>query len=241
MSTQRCSSKGAGLFRLKNKQCLLSGVLIMVPFMITLAVVLWLFGWLRKLLLPLVNYLFNLLSTVPQIGRLDPIYLKIVVSVLAIGLLLFIVYLVGLIGTRVVGKRLIGVAEGLIRLVPVVGSLYSASKQVVETFGSSDKPAYKSVVLVEFPRIGCKSVGFLTGFVTLSGGKKYAKVFIPTAPNPTTGYFEFIPVDEVEELDLSVEDTFKMILSVGMLSPDHLDVTFMSNNQAEGGKTDEAS
>jgi uncharacterized membrane protein len=232
MNARGCSARQASQhFHLKSRQCLLSGVLIIVPFAITLAVVLWLFGWLRKLLLPLVNMLFNALSTVPQVGRVDPIYLKIVVSALAILLLMFIVYMVGVIGTRVLGRRLIATAEGLIRLVPVVGSLYSATKQVVETFGSNDKPAYKSVVLVEFPRLGCKSVGFLTGVVTLSGGKRFAKVFIPTAPNPTTGYFELIPVEEVEELDLSVEDTFKMILSVGMLSPEALQVSLMTDKK----------
>lgn len=227
MATQGCSSVSSLSKRghLKTRQYLLSGILILVPFAITWAAVLWLFGWIKKLLLPLVNYLFNALSTMPNMGEIEPFYLKVVVSILAIGLLLVILYLVGTIGARVMGKRLIALVEGFIKRIPVAGTLYSASKQVVDTFGSSDKPGYKSVVLVEFPRLGCKSIGFLTGFVTLTGDKKYAKVFIPTSPNPTTGYFELFVASDIEELTLSVEDTFKMILSVGLVSPDHLEIS----------------
>jgi uncharacterized membrane protein len=232
MTSDQCTpwSYGSKSFRLGIKQCLLSGILILVPFTVMLLVIFWLLGWLRKFLRPLVAQLLSAFMGLPGAGDVSPVYLKALVFSIAVLMLLVILYLVGMIGTRVVGKRLLALAEALIKRVPVAGTLYGASKQVVDTFGANDKPGYKSVVLVEFPRPGCKSVGFLTGFVTLPGDRRYAKVFIPTAPNPTTGYFELIVADEIEELSLSVEDTFKMILSVGLVSPEHLEISPKSND-----------
>ena len=140
-------------------------------------------------------------------------------------MLLVILYLIGLISTLVMGKRLLGSIEELIKHVPVAGTVYGASKQVVEAFGGTDKPIHNSVVLVEFPRTGCKALGFLTGFVVLNGNRRYGKVIIPTAPNPTTGFFELIPPDQIEEIDVSVEEAFKMILSVGLISPERMTVS----------------
>ena len=226
MDTQGCSATThhSSILSLKTKKYLLSGILIMVPFAITLAAIAWLFTLIKKLLLPLVDILFKTLSALPNIGRIDPFYLKIVVSLLAIVLLFFLLYLVGAIGARVMGRRLLSLVEGIIKRIPIAGAMYNASKQVVETFGANNRPAYKSVVLVEFPKPGCKSIGFFTGSVTLPDGKKHGKVFIPTAPNPTSGYFVMIPASEIQELDLPVEETFKMILSVGLVSPEQLEV-----------------
>jgi uncharacterized membrane protein len=79
---------------------------------------------------------------------------------------------------------------------------------------------FKSVVLVEFPRAGMKAIGFLTGYISDPDGKKYCKVCIPTSPNPTTGFFEIVPVEEVVLTDISVEDGFKMLISAGVVAPE---------------------
>ena len=136
-----------------------------------------------------------------------------------------VVQLLGMISTRVMGKRLINFIEDLIKRVPLAGGLYGASKQVVESLGGSDKPVYKSVVLVEFPRTGYKALGFLTGFVLMNKSHRYAKVIIPTAPNPTTGFFELVPEDQIEKVNITVEEAFKMILSVGLVSPEDMIVS----------------
>jgi len=166
--------------------------------------------------------LLSMVTDLPGAGVVPPILLKVLVVTTTILMLLAIVYLLGMISTRVMGRRLIGSIEDLIKHVPVAGSLYGASKQVVGAFGKPGKSAYRSVVLVEFPRAGCKAIGFLMGFVTLNGTSRYAKVIIPTAPNPTTGFFELVPADQVEEVNLSAEDAFKMILSLGLVSPENI-------------------
>lgn len=222
MSSHACFEPQGDVKRwsLRARRCLVSGILILVPFAVTLIVVSWLFGWVRRLLNPLITKTVQVLMHLPNIAEVPPIYLKILVSGAAVLMVLALLYLIGSIGTRVVGKRLISTLEGLIRRVPLAGTLYSATKQVADTFGSEERPAYKSVVLVEFPRPGCKAVGFLMGYVTLSDNQRFGKVFIPTAPNPTTGFFELMPAGEIEQVAMTVEDAFKMIISAGLVSPD---------------------
>ena len=212
-------------FHWSVKRTLLSGILILGPFTITILVILWLFSYIRGLIRPLVLRVLDLAMDLPGVGGVTPILLKTLVIITTIFLILLILYFIGFVGTRLMGKRLIKIIEDLIKHVPVVGSLYSASKQVLHAFGASDKPAYRSVVLVEFPRAGSKALGFLTGFVSLNNDNRYAKVIIPTAPNPTTGFFQLFPEEQVEELNISVEEAFKMILSVGLVSPDNLNVS----------------
>ncbi len=205
-------------FSLRIRRHLLSGVLILVPFTVTLVVILWLFGWFKRLLNPIITRLVGFLINLPNIAEVPPIYLKILVSGVAVLMVLILLYLIGAIGTKVMGKRLIAAIEALILRVPLARTLYTATKQVVDTFGSKNHPAYKSVVLVEFPRPGFMAVGFLMGYVVLANDQRFAKVFIPTSPNPTTGFFEMVPVDQVQETELTVEDAFKMILSGGLVS-----------------------
>jgi len=100
--------------------------------------------------------------------------------------------------------------------------IYTATKQIIKTLSIPDRKSFKSVVLVEFPRPGFKPIGFLTGWIKTSDGREFCKVFIPTTPNPTTGFFELVPSGEVAETNLTIEETFKMIISGGIVSPDVL-------------------
>lgn len=213
---------GSKLFHWGIKRSLLSGILILTPITVTLLIIYWLFGQIRGLIRPLVVQMLGLVMDLPGAGGVPPILLKVLVITATILMLLVILYLLGMISTRVMGKRLISFIEDLIKRVPFAGGLYGASKQVVEAFGGSDKPAYKSVVLVDFPGAECKALGFLTGFIFLNGKERYAKVLIPTTPNPTTGFFELVPADQIVEVNITVEDTFKMILSMGLVSPKSL-------------------
>ena len=136
-------------FNWSFKRCLLFGVLILVPFTITMLVILWLFGQIRNLIRPLVAQLLSVVLSLPGLEEVPPTILKVLVFILTILILMIILYLIGLIGSRVLGKRMISLVEGLIKRIPLAGSLYGASKQVVDTFSGTDKPSYKSVVLVK--------------------------------------------------------------------------------------------
>ena len=210
--------------RLKSnlRRRLLSGILLLMPFGVTLLVMRWLFQWLAGFLRPIITYIPSKLSNVPLIESIPDIYISISVSVCSIVVLLALLYLIGAIGQFVVGKRLIRAGETLLMKIPLARTIYTATKQVAQAVSLPNRTALKSVVLVEFPRPGFKAVGFLTGYIEDSSGKKFCKVMIPTTPNPTTGFFELIPAEEVIETTLTVEEAFKMIISGGILSPDFI-------------------
>jgi uncharacterized membrane protein len=214
--------------RTKNnfRNHILAGVLLIMPFGVTLLVMRWLFGWMAGVLRPAFLKAASLLLNDPAM-QTDPKHyvVSIVLSILSILTLLILVYLVGIFGHYVLGKKLIKLGELLLSKIPFVGTIYHATKQVMSAISLPDKAAFKSVVLVDFPRTGVKAVGFFTGYIQYSTGEKYCKVFIPTTPNPTTGFFEIFPINEVTQTNISIEDAFKMIISGGILSPDTLTPT----------------
>ena len=221
------SRKNSMWARLKSnvRRRLLSGILLLMPFGVTLLVMRWLFQWVAGFIRPIITFIISRLSQVPVIEAVPDIYITVSVATLSIVVLLVLLYLVGVIGQFVIGKRLIKVGETLLMRIPLVRTIYTATKQVAQAVSLPDSAAFKSVVLVEFPRAGFWAVGFLTGYIEDSTGKKFCKVLIPTTPNPTTGFFEIIPVEEVIETTLTVEDAFKTLLSGGIVSPDHVNLS----------------
>lgn len=208
--------------RTKITRSLISGALLLTPFAVTLLVMRWLFGWVAGLIRPIVVAVLKGLSHLPVIKTIPQIPTAICVTVVTIVVLLFFVYLVGAIGQRMVGKRMLKAGETLLLRIPLLRKVYSATKQVVEAVSMPDKAAFKSVVLVDFPRPGFKAIGFLTGRVQGPSGEPLCKIYVPHAPILTTGFLEIVPPDEVTETNLTIEDGFKMILSGGMISPDIL-------------------
>jgi uncharacterized membrane protein len=210
---------------------LLSGILLLMPFGVTLLVMRWLFQWLAGFLRPIITYIASRVSDHPLIESIPDIYISIFVSVCSIVILLFLLYLVGAVGQFVVGKRLIKAGETLLMRIPLVRTIYTATKQVAQAVSLPDRAAFKSVVLVEFPRPGFWAIGFLTGRIQGPSGELLYKVYIPHAPILTTGFLEIIPTDEVIETDLTIEDGFKMILSGGVVSPDVLNALKPAENK----------
>ncbi len=185
---------------------LMSGLLVLIPLAVTLFILNLLFSSLTSFARPVMR---------PWVGEL-PEYALTLIAFLVTVLLL---YFVGLITNHIIGRRLIHWGETLLMKLPIVKSVYSASKQVVETFSSSTKAAFKAVVLVEFPRKGSLAVGFVTATILNPEGKTLFNVFVATTPNPTTGFLVIYPEEEVNFTDISVEDGIKMIVSGGMLAP----------------------
>jgi uncharacterized membrane protein len=191
----------------------MSGILLLLPFTITILVVRWLFLIVFHLIRPLVIAVLEEVGRIPQIGAIPPLITSFLVTILSIVLLAFVLYLVGSIG------RWILISEAVIMKIPMVRTIYSAIQQVVQVVSVPKGNAFKRVVLVEFPRRGFKALGFLTGEVADSNGKPFYTVFIPTSPNPTNGFFEIIPKEDVMEIDMTIEDALSMILSGGLVSP----------------------
>ena len=185
---------------------MVSGLLVLIPLAITLFILNLCFTSLTAFVRPVMR---------PWVGELP----EYILTLIALFVTVVLVYLAGLITNHIVGRRMIHWGESLLLRLPIVRSVYSASKQVVETFSSSTKAAFQAVVLVEFPRRDSFAVGFITGTILNPEGKTLYRVFVATTPNPTSGFLIILPETEVHFTDISVEDGVKMIVSGGMLAP----------------------
>jgi uncharacterized membrane protein len=135
---------------------------------------------------------------------------------------LFFIF-VGWFASNIIGKFLINLGEGILDRIPVIRSLYSAIKQVFETITQSQSEAFREVVMVEYPRKGLWAIGFVTGVskgeVQNCVNAETINVFLPTTPNPTSGFLLFVPKDEIKFLKMSVEDGIKLVVSGGIIIP----------------------
>ncbi|MBI3117160.1 MAG: DUF502 domain-containing protein, partial [Candidatus Hydrogenedentes bacterium] len=143
--------------------------------------------------------------------------------IIAVILFSSMLYLIGFLAAWVLGRRLIAIGEMLLRRIPLVKTIYTASKQAVDVLSLQDAdPTYQSAVLVDFPYPGSKAMAFMTGKVALEGEGPHYRIFVPTTPNPTSGYFCIFPPRHVEPMGMGVQDAFKAIMSVGIVTPDIL-------------------
>ena len=195
-----------------------TGLLIVLPGVITLAVVKWFFGTVSSLTDSL---LFFLPTTITHENEgAGPVhwYWSLLALTVAVG----IVSAVGGMTRYYFGKRMIAWADSVMLRVPVLNKIYGTIKQVDEAFTSGKKSSFKTVVLVEYPREGIYSVGFITSEraeeVEQKTGKKCVCIFIPTTPIPTGGFLIVVPEENVIKLDMNVADGFKYIISVGALA-----------------------
>ena len=205
--------------RLQNdlKNDLIAGLLVVIP----LATTIWLSTIVSKFVLAFVTSIpkqFN-----PFIN-LNPLLQDLINLALGLTVPLMGILLIGLMARNIVGRWLLEFGEGTLQRIPLAGSVYKTLKQLLETFLRDKSRRFRRVVLVEYPREGLYSVGFVTGQVGPSLqsdlGQNLLSVFIPTAPNPTTGWYTLVPETSVRELDISVEDAFRTIISAGIVNPD---------------------
>ncbi len=193
------------------KRYFITGLLVLVPLLITIWVLTTLIGLMDQslLLLPTAWRPETRLGLrIPGIGTI---------------LTLLIIFVTGLLATNFFGKRLILIWEALLGHVPVVKSIYSSVKQVSDTLFSDSGQAFRKALLVQYPREGSWTIAFMTG---QPGGDvanhlqgEYISVYVPTTPNPTSGFFLMMPKADVVELDMSVDDALKYIISMGVVSP----------------------
>lgn len=145
---------------------------------------------------------------------------------LSLSFLIIIIFLIGVFAKIYIGRKTIGFFEKLLSKIPVIRSIYSAIRQIIDAFQLSSGNSFKKVVLVEYPKSGVYSVGFVTketsNYFNEKIKEKCSNVFIPTTPNPTSGFILIIPNKDIIELDLTVEEGAKFIISAGLLSPEKI-------------------
>jgi uncharacterized membrane protein len=197
------------------RRTLIAGLLILLPLFITYVLIAFLVNIFTGVGAPLVTGLLRLF------GLENLAYpLVLVVNLL---LSLAVIFLLGLIGTNILGRRLLTAFEGLLLRLPLVKTVYSSVKQVIETFQGPGR-SFQRVVLLQYPRQGLWSIGLVAteraDNLNLVPGSKVLTVFVPTTPNPTSGYLVIISPEDVIDLDFSIEDAFKFIVSGGIVGKD---------------------
>jgi len=203
-------SKGSAGRHVRTR--LVSGLVVLVPVIITIFILRLVFAALSGVLMPVLK---------PFVGEI-PLWALYAAAVAAT---LLMIYGIGTLTAMVIGRRLLQLVEWTILRVPLVKTIYAASKQVVDSLSAANRVAFKEAVMVEFPCPGSLAIGFVTGTIESAGGVPHYRVFVPTTPNPTSGFLLFVPVGKVLHTDLSVEDGIKMVVSGGVLAPPRLRCT----------------
>jgi len=191
------------------KKTFFTGLVILVPLGITI--------WVLNLVVTTLDQTLLLLP--PSVRTQAPFN----IPGMGVLLTLLIILAVGILARNFIGRRLVLWWEALLGRIPVVSAIYSSVKQVSDTLLSPSGQAFRKPVLVEFPRAGSWTVGFVVGSPgealqgPLTG--EFASVYVPTAPNPTSGYVLIVPVEQVVDLDISVDEALKFVVSMGVVAP----------------------
>jgi len=193
------------------KRYFITGLLIWVPLVIT--------GWVLSLIINTLDQSLRLLPDTLQPQQVFGMSLPGAGAVLTLGMIL----LTGLLATNFIGQKLVVWWDRLLSRIPVVNSVYKSVKQVSDTLFSPNGNAFRKALLVQYPRQGSWTVAFLTG---APGGDiinhlegEHVSVYVPTTPNPTSGFFLMMPAKDVVELNMTVDEALKYIISMGVVAP----------------------
>ncbi len=206
---------------LRVRRYLLTGLLTFIPLWVTWTVFKLVLGMLAGIGAPVVAGLLSALALIAP-RTADALHGEWITFVVALALTLGALYLLGALAHRMIGQRLLSAFDGLLARIPVVQTIYGGTKKLMAVL--QNKPSgVQRVVLVEFPRRGMRVVGFVTRVMTEDvTGREMAAVFIPTTPNPTGGYLEVVPVDELTPTDWTMDQAMAFIISGGAVAPETL-------------------
>ncbi|MFX0540217.1 DUF502 domain-containing protein [Roseovarius sp. S4756] len=195
----------------------LTGLVVVLPVALTIWLIWTMIGWVDGLVLPLIPYD---LTPANYIG----------INLRGVGVVVFLVFtiIIGWIAKGLIGRTLIRFGESLVNRMPVVRSIYSGVKQIAETIFAQTERSFETACLIQYPRKGIWAIGFIS--TTAKGeisskaetGGALLSVFLPTTPNPTSGFLLFLPREDVIELDMTVEDAAKLVISAGLVYPNQI-------------------
>lgn len=195
----------------------LTGILVVVPIAATILILVWIFTSIDNILQPVISTIWG--RTIPGVG---------------FGIMIILVYLAGVIASNIGGRRFIRFGESLLEKVPVVRPIYTVIKQTLDIFSTSGKAGFQQVALVEFPRKGIRTIGFITNETLDKSGEKLVYIFIPTSPNPMSGFLQIVREEEVVRTDISVDDALKMVISAGKVLPQKISDRLSVKKTAHG-------
>jgi uncharacterized membrane protein len=198
------------------KNDLIAGLLVVIP----LATTIW-------LTITIATWVINFLTQVPKqlnpFDGLNPILVNVLNLLVGLAVPLLSILIIGLMARNIAGRWLLDVGERLLQAIPLAGQVYKTLKQLLETLLRDSNGKFRRVVLVEYPRAGIWAIAFVTGAMSNEIQNQMSRpvisLFIPTTPNPTTGWYAVVPEADVINLSISVEDAFKIVVSGGIVAP----------------------
>ncbi|HEY77847.1 MAG TPA: DUF502 domain-containing protein [Dehalococcoidia bacterium] len=179
----------------------IAGLLVVVPLGASVLILIWIFNGIDNILQPIIRAILG--RNIPGVG---------------FGITVILIYLAGVVASNIIGRKLISYWESLLARVPVFRQLYSGIKQILDSFSAPRTTGFMQVVLVEFPRKGLRAIGFVTNELSTQSGEKLYNVFIPTAPNPTSGFLEIVREEDMVRTKIPVNEALKMVVSAGRVS-----------------------
>lgn len=207
------------LQRLKQdlKNDLIAGLLVVIPLATTIWLTFTVASW-------VIGFLTRVPNQLNPFDGLNPVLVNLLNLLVGFAVPLFCILLIGLMARNIAGRWLLDAGEQTLQAIPLAGAVYKTLKQLLETLLKDSGNRFRQVVLVEYPRAGIWSLGFVTGAVSGEFQNHFSQsmlsVFIPTTPNPTTGWYVIVSENEVIRLSMPIEDAFKVIISGGIVSPD---------------------
>jgi uncharacterized membrane protein len=200
----------------KLRAYFLAGILVTVPLGLTVWIILWIFNGIDSFLQPIVERIIG--HAIPGVG---------------FGVTVVLIFIVGVIAGNVLGRRFLRYGESWVNRIPLARYLYNGIRQIIQAFAAPDKTGFMQVVLIEFPRKGTRTLGFITNETPDESGKKLLNIFIPTSPNPTSGFLQIIEEDQVIRTNLTVDEALRMVVSGGRVSPQEVsDKLFISEQDS---------
>ena len=212
------------MFKKALKKNLIAGLLVTVPAALTYMILSFVITRVDKAMEPVI------------VGVLGPQNLKLMDEwhIPGMGFLFLAIFIiaVGFVGTNFIGKKVVALGERFLHKIPVVRVIYTSIKKVVDTVSLTETPTFEKMVLITYPREPLKTLGIVCCDTPegITDGEKMLNVFVPTSPNPTTGFLFMLPEKEAQPLKMSVEEGLKMIISFGMTHPDAEEETSNSKN-----------
>ena len=205
-------------FKQDLKNDLIAGLLVVIP----LATTIW-------LSITIARWVIDFLTRIPKqlnpFDGFDPFLTNLLNFLVGLAVPLSCILIIGLMARNIVGRWLLDFGEQFLQAIPLAGSVYKTLKQILETLLRDSKKKFRRVVMLEYPRRGVWTLGFVTGkasdHLQSHLSQQMLSIFIPTTPNPTSGWYAIVPEAEVIDLSISIEDAFKILISGGIVSPEN--------------------
>ncbi|MEM7554938.1 MAG: DUF502 domain-containing protein [Cyanobacteria bacterium P01_A01_bin.84] len=198
------------------KSDLIAGLLVIIP----LATTIWLT---TTITIWVIDFLTQIPKQVNPFDGMNPLLVNILNLIVGLMVPLLSILLIGLMAKNIVGRWLLEFGERVLQAIPLAGQVYKTLKQLLETLLKDTNGKFSRVIMVEYPRKGIWAIAFVTGTISsdiqVHMSRPMLSIFIPTTPNPTTGWYAVVPEDEVINLSVSIEDAFKIVVSGGIVSP----------------------